>query len=196
MIPAELGCYTSHYKAWEEFIASDADQLIVMEDDVLVDWTIIARLARHSISRFQIDILRMFATHPFSSVIAAYRFMSPHCHLVRCTGQILGTQCYMLTRRGAEALLKAGTVIERPVDLLMSQSWEHGLPNFCLFPLERDVKTSIAGEHQAFPLTLQQRAGRLAWRSKHKLMQQVTNRRHARAYRFKVRADTGPSLLD
>ena len=199
MIRAELGCYSSHYKVWEEFVASGADQVIVMEDDIVVDWLVMARLSRQNLSEFGIDILRMFATHPFHNVVASYRFLSAHCHLLRSTGQILGMQCYLLTRRGAQALLSLGKVIERPVDYLIAQSWEHDVPNYCLFPfpvLERSVRTSIAQEHDAFSLSPREKLARLAWRSKHKVMQQIANRRHGWAQSFKHLDDRGASMLD
>ncbi len=199
MIRPELGCYTSHYKVWEDFIATGADQVIIMEDDVVVDWVVMAQLARQDLSQFGIHILKMFATHPFPSVVASYRFLSAHSHLIRSTGQILGMQCYLLTRRGAEALLRLGQVIERPVDYLISQSWEHDLPNYCLFPfpvLERSVQTSIAAEHHEFLLSPQEKLMRLAWRSKHKVMQQIANRRHARLQTFKLLNDRGRALIN
>src|SRR5688572_19546264 len=44
---SELGCYSSHYSIWAEFLASDADQLIVLEDDTLVDWGYLRRVVEH-----------------------------------------------------------------------------------------------------------------------------------------------------
>src|SRR5271155_520168 len=53
----EIGAFTSHYKAWEEFLLSDSEQLIVLEDDVVVDWGALARLAAHGFARKDIHIL-------------------------------------------------------------------------------------------------------------------------------------------
>ena len=44
MYPGELGCYASHYAAWTTFLESDADQLLVLEDDTIVDWGFLARM--------------------------------------------------------------------------------------------------------------------------------------------------------
>src|SRR5271165_2518493 len=57
----EIGCYTSHYKAWQSLVNSNDDQIIVFEDDVLVDWPIINRLAECNFSKLKIDILRLLA---------------------------------------------------------------------------------------------------------------------------------------
>jgi hypothetical protein len=44
MYPGELGCYASHYAAWTSFLESDADQLLVLEDDTIVDWGFLAAM--------------------------------------------------------------------------------------------------------------------------------------------------------
>ena len=33
----ELGCYSSHYTAWREFLASTDIQLVVLENDIIID---------------------------------------------------------------------------------------------------------------------------------------------------------------
>jgi glycosyl transferase family 25 len=38
LYPGELGCYSSHYAAWEMFLDSGAPQMLVLEDDTIVDW--------------------------------------------------------------------------------------------------------------------------------------------------------------
>jgi glycosyl transferase family 25 len=199
--PGELGCYASHYKIWEAFLQSDADQIIVLEDDVLVDWALLARLAAHDFSGGPVDLLRFYSTHPFRYKIASYRFLSPHSHLVRAEGSLLGTQGYLLTRRAAEALLSLGTTMVMPIDWLMALSWRHKLPNYCLFPfpiLERYVPSSIGstGREEGFHATPIDKLARLVWMVRHKAMQTLANRRHAKAAAFGALVDTGPAVID
>ena len=55
----ELGCYSSHYAAWEDLQADDADQYVVLEDDVIVDWNFVGKLVAIDLARIGIDYLRL-----------------------------------------------------------------------------------------------------------------------------------------
>src|ERR1039458_3183277 len=46
----ELGSYASHVAAWEWLLESQYQQLIVFEDDVVVDWPLIAPLRGEEVS--------------------------------------------------------------------------------------------------------------------------------------------------
>ena len=79
--------------------------------------------------------MRLFSTHPFSGDLCVQPLsLSPHAHLIRVRGLVLGTQAYIVTRHGAEALFKAATEIVRPIDWEMSRYWTYRLPNYCVTP--------------------------------------------------------------
>ena len=61
MYPGELGCYASHYAAWTTFLESDADQLLVLEDDTIVDWGFLARMVEVDLDAAGIAYLRLYA---------------------------------------------------------------------------------------------------------------------------------------
>ena len=197
----EIGCYTSHYKAWQSLVDSDDDQIIVFEDDVLVDWPIINRVAECDFSKLNIDILRLFATHTFPFDIAIRRFISPHSHLLRNKGLLLGMQGYLLTRRGAEALLSTGNIIAAPVDWVMSRYWEYNVPNYCLFPfpiIERYTPSTIGSGireagHQATTLD---RAARLYWRIKNRIIREYINIAVFKRHPFGQTVDVGEPYID
>lgn len=197
----EIGCYTSHYKAWEEFLLSDSEQLIVLEDDVVVDWGALARLAAHGFARKDIHILRMFCTHTFPHDVCIPRFLSPHSHLLRVRGLILGIQAYLLTRKGAQAFLSTGNSVFMPVDWVMSRYWHYGLANYCLFPfpvLER-YGVSAIGDLQRETMAHvrpSDRARRLFFRIKDRMAREVFNRRILRTRPFGRIADIGPAFID
>ena len=199
--PGEIGCYTSHYKAWQSLVDSNDDQIIVFEDDVLVDWPIINRVAECNFSKLNIDILRLFATHTFPFDIAIHRFISPHSHLLRNKGLLLGMQGYLLTRRGAEALLSTGNIIAAPVDWVMSRYWEYNVPNYCLFPfpiIERYTPSTIGSGireagHQATTLD---RAARLYWRIKNRIIREYMNTVVFKRHPFGQTVDVGEAYID
>jgi glycosyl transferase, family 25 len=197
----EIGCYTSHYKAWESLVNSNDDQIIVLEDDVLVDWPIVNRLAECKFSGLKIDILRLLATHTFPFDISIHRFISPHSQLLRNRGLFLGTQGYLLTRRGAEALLSTGTVIASPVDWVMSRYWEYNVPNYCLFPfpiIERYTQSTIGSSTReaSYQATTVDRAARLYWRIKNRIIREYMNIAVFKKHPFGETVDVGEAYID
>ena len=60
----ELGCYSSHYALWQWLVASDVEQMVVLEDDVLVDWRFVEELVQIEFAKVGIRYLRLFAKVP------------------------------------------------------------------------------------------------------------------------------------
>ena len=61
MYPGELGCYASHYAAWTAFLESEADQLLVLEDDTIVDWGLLEKLVAVDLDAAGVAYLRLYA---------------------------------------------------------------------------------------------------------------------------------------
>src|SRR6185369_9074912 len=53
--PGELGCFSSHYAAWEELQSDVADQYVVLEDDVIVVWTFLGKLVQVNLAEIGLD---------------------------------------------------------------------------------------------------------------------------------------------
>lgn len=142
----ELGCYSSHYSALFELLSSDSEQMIVLEDDVLVDWSYISFMASYNMSAMGIDYLRLFAKVPGRFRKIQQRFLEPYHHLIQFIGPALGTQAYVVTRRGAELLVESLRTVRRPIDQALDHSKDHSLPNLAVVPfpvIERFVPSSI-----------------------------------------------------
>lgn len=124
LLNAELGCYLSHYGCAEKFLNTDADYLIVLEDDMKIsedfktqmdqiiafletkkdlDWYLINIAAKKK--KFARDIV----TLNDSSLWHAFYFP------IRGLGLIW-------SRKGAEQFLQAGRTITAPVDVFF-QNW-------------------------------------------------------------------------
>ena len=41
LYPRELACYSSHYATWAKMLREGANQVLVIEDDVVVDWELL-----------------------------------------------------------------------------------------------------------------------------------------------------------
>lgn len=133
LMPGELGCYSSHYHAWLALLDSPARQLIVLEDDTIVDWTFLERLAATDFTGRDVSYLRLFAKRP-----CAFRLhgeaIEPQRYLVEYAGYAHGTQGYVLTRAGAERFVRHCRRVRRPVDIELDRAWDHGVPCLAVFP--------------------------------------------------------------
>jgi glycosyl transferase family 25 len=201
LTPGEIGCYTSHFKLWEEFLRSPGQQLVVMEEDVIADWKAVERLAREDLASRDIHILRLFSTHPFPFDFRVYRFLSPHAHLIRARGLILGTQAYIVTRRGAEALLKSATRVLRPIDWEMSRYWSYGVTNYCISPYPVLERYGVSGiGHAGRELALEKKRSRVAirflYRLKDRLAREWFDRWQTKSSPFGEPPDSGPAFID
>jgi glycosyl transferase family 25 len=64
MYPGELGCYSSHYAAWQAFLDSGAPQLLVLEDDTIVDWGFLEKLVKVDLQAGGIPVLEALRQAP------------------------------------------------------------------------------------------------------------------------------------
>lgn len=196
----EVGCYVSHYKLWEELLTSPADQMIVLEDDVIVDWNALKAIAEFDCGVAGIDVLRLFATHPFRFVPAMYRFLSEHHHIVRSKGFAFGTQGYLVTRRGAEAFLAGGTTIYEPVDWRISRYWDYRLPCYVIFPfpiLERHATSTIgsAGRETTTPASWMERSEKILRKIQSRFRREIYDRLVLPKRPFENSSDTGAAFV-
>ncbi|MGL4234569.1 glycosyltransferase family 25 protein [Tabrizicola sp.] len=148
----ELSCYASHVAIWRAFLASDsADYLLVCEDDVYIDPSFDMATAARLMATTGIDYLRLYgrAIVPARLLLYWTRFQ-----LLRFPWSPGGTQCYMLSRTGAQRLVDhvaALPGILRPIDNEMDRSFATRLPVYALHPwpvLEHNAATTIHADHQ------------------------------------------------
>jgi glycosyl transferase, family 25 len=144
----ELGTYASHVAVWQRLVLSGSPQMIVFEDDVVVDWPLISRLASFDFSAIGIDYLRLFTKIPARFRKLRCPFLDRYHHLIRITSFALGTQAYLITREGARRMLEHAAHVTCPIDAYMDKYWRHGVPNIALypFPVFERFETSTIGE--------------------------------------------------
>lgn len=178
----EIGCFSSHYALWQELIAEpDATQYLVVEDDVILDWTMAKTLCEIDFTSQGINYLRLMfkVMRPFIS--RKIGFGTRQRSIIELYGWAFGTQAYMITKAGAQAFSEALNTIEMPIDDQMDQSWHHGIPNLAIFPpiaMEEAVPSAIAADrltddksrriNSAFRSAGRRKAKRAYWRAKAK----------------------------
>jgi glycosyl transferase, family 25 len=199
LFPPEIGAYVSHFKCWEWLANSEYNQGIILEDDVIAEWRAIAQLSRFDLSTHGIQLLRLFATHPISCKIVMYRFLSPHCHLVRTTGWYLGMQGYMLTKAAAHQLISKYANITAPVDWIFSRYWEHRLGNYSLFPfplVEQHISSTIGPRASITKVQFSDRARYLSRRVLDRVKREYFDRWTAQRWPLGPTIDAGPVFVN
>jgi glycosyl transferase family 25 len=130
----ELGCYSSHFSVWQKLQTSDWDQLIVMEDDLLVDWAFIRLMVGRDFAAQGINYLRLFSRliPPFRHI--RWRYLDDSRRLIRYLDYAYGTQAYLITRKGAATMARHCQRVCRPIDHEMDRFWSHGVPDLAVYP--------------------------------------------------------------
>jgi len=178
MSKGEIGCYASHFSIWQDMLDRNVRQAIVLEDDTLVDWAYLERLARIDLHAIGIDYLRLYAKRPTWQRVVRRDFLQHSRTIVELIGLAYGTQGYAITREGAEKLVEHCRIVRRPVDDAMDRSWAHGLPNLALYPapiLEAAIASDIgasrfAPKNDPQYHSLRQKAWRRVERARMRLM--------------------------
>jgi glycosyl transferase, family 25 len=142
----EIGCYSSHYAAWEALQKDEADQYVVLEDDVIVDWTFVGKLAQVDLAAMGISYLRLYYKFPARAALVKENFIDRARSIVELAGNAYGTQGYAITKAGAKVFLDHCRIVCRPIDDEMDRTWVHGQRNLAVFPspiLEESAGSSI-----------------------------------------------------
>jgi glycosyl transferase family 25 len=150
----------------------------ILEDDTIIDWAYLERLAETDLAARGFDYLRLYAKRPTFQRVVATDFLQHSRTVVEMIGPAYGTQGYAITLAGARAFIDECRVIRRPIDDAMDRSWAHGVRNLALFPapiLEATVPSAIgaarfAGKNDPAFHTLRQRAWRQLERTRMRIM--------------------------
>lgn len=120
-----IGCSLSHFKTWEAFLKSSHEYAIIFEDDVTFNSehlkTVIDAVIRYkswdicSLDIHHRGLPLSVADLPMGHKLAIYLIEVTH------------TGCYIINRKGAEALLKNAFPIRLPIDHYFTRIWESGL---------------------------------------------------------------------
>lgn len=147
MNAGQLGCYASHYLLWEKCI-QDNTPMIVIEDDVVIDFDILKKFIKKSITiPERYECIRLFrnmsnryaeTTDLDFGDFVINKYNRGH---LRATG-------YYITPSGAKKFLGASSEWFLPVDLYMDRFWVNkvecfGIKPFC-FDQDSTFESSIS----------------------------------------------------
>lgn len=131
----ELGVYSSHYAAWQDLQSDDAEQYVVLEDDVIVDWNFLGKLAEVNLTKMGINYLRLYYSYPTRRMaLVKENFIDGKHSIVELHGTVFGAMAYAITKAGARIFLDHCRIVRRPIDDEMDRTWAHGQRNLSVFP--------------------------------------------------------------
>ncbi|WP_121119766.1 glycosyltransferase family 25 protein [Croceibacterium ferulae] len=142
----ELGCYSSHYSVWKQFLESGCEQCVVLEDDVIVDWAGVRLLVNNNLADRGIEYLRLYHKRPGRMQTYAADFSRRSLHIVQLFDKAYGTQGYIITRSSAARFLASFKDVVRPIDDQMDRYFAHGIRNLSMYPfllVEESVSSEI-----------------------------------------------------
>lgn len=178
LLPGELGCYSSHVAIWKAFLATGDEQIIVLEDDVIVDWAGLRIVADGDFAGKDYDFVRLYAMKPSRFRMVERNYLRHSLYLVQYYERVYGTQGYIITRRAAARFVERFARVVRPIDDQMDRYYENGVKSFGLFPfllVEESRESEIGLARFASPAS--------AWSAETLALFRADRRRESRAYR-------------
>jgi len=142
LIPAEIGCFLSHYKVKSLFLKSTYDFAIILEDDILLsedfDKLIKKAVRQHSSlpKKHQWDVLKL-KSHGRKRMIKINDIDENYSLISGAVA--ITTLAAIWTRKGAELFLENAVkneacIIEMPIDCALQEPWKYNLKIFNISP--------------------------------------------------------------
>jgi glycosyl transferase family 25 len=147
VLPGEIGCYHSHLQAWQRLVASEAQALLVLEDDMVFydDFMQALRIALRGREHWDmLKLAKIRAKQPVcQGLLGPYR-------LNACIGAFTGFGAYLIQRKTAQRLLPQMLPIRAPIDRELEQVHRHDIRHFSLEPFpahpQDEGQSTITGE--------------------------------------------------
>ena len=148
ILAGEIGVYFSHLRVWQQFLQSDAEVALVMEDDVVFheDFLPALQVALENVARWDmLKLNKIRAKAPITQFSAAgYDF---NAYL----GVATGYGAYLITRDAAERLLTQLLPIRMPIDHATARYYDLDLRLLGMEPFPSHVDdggaSTITGQH-------------------------------------------------
>ncbi|AGB72285.1 glycosyl transferase family 25 [Rhizobium tropici CIAT 899] len=123
ILPGEYGCYRSHLLALQQFLAGGGEMAVVIEDDVALDIDFLARTVAAKNAAPNADLIKL-VNHRWNGFRAMGR-SSKGDIVGRCLfGPQGSTACYLVTRKGAEKIVKSLAIMSLPWDVAVERGWD------------------------------------------------------------------------
>jgi glycosyl transferase, family 25 len=183
LVAGEKGCYASHLLACRALLASPHPALVVLEDDVVLEarWPTTLRAIARKLD--DVDIVKLIGRadenpRQRDTMLVNEGVTTQWIHFERVPSL---TAAQVITRRGAEKLLKTRLPFGRPIDIDQRHWWENGLCIRGVVPAI--VRLSDHSESSSIGTKADESATRVKWKKfRWKLAYSLRNAWHARLH--------------
>jgi len=142
---AEVACFQSHRKCWQEILDRGLEAALIIEDDVDIideEFTAAVKLAMKEIKKG--DLIR-FPMKPREKP-RNRSLKRDNISIFEPTVIGLGTQAQIVTYDAARRLLEKTEHFDRPIDVYLQLRWKHGVRVLTLWPNGvRERSSSLGG---------------------------------------------------
>lgn len=134
----EIGCYQSHLRAIQAFLATNKDFAIILEDDALPLPHAVSGIEQLMAWEADWDIVPLFHFHNGGPVTLKN---SDIFKLTLYFAHISSSAAYMINRHAAKVLIKHMAVQRACVDHALFENWAHGLRLRGILPMAMQLST-------------------------------------------------------
>lgn len=133
LIDKEIAIMNSHVKAINTFLNSREKFGLFLEDDIEIPFIFVDILKKISLIQYKWDVIRFINKPKFLKLSGRKVIRIDSCHfLTRLPKLPGGGYAYLITKSGAEKLIKMTRNYYHPIDILMGQTWKTNLNSlFC-----------------------------------------------------------------
>ncbi|MEM7650497.1 MAG: glycosyltransferase family 25 protein [Pseudomonadota bacterium] len=133
--PGELGCSLSHRAAYQEIFDRKLDYALLLEDDARLEENTKAVIEALLEKEPDFDVVRLLGSPKVAR--GKHRKIMPlfkDFWLVRLRTAPGGAHATIISRKGAEKLLKATQSFAFPIDTVLGRGWETGINAYSIQP--------------------------------------------------------------
>lgn len=123
ILPGEYGCYRSHLLALRQFLDGDSPSAIIIEDDIALNGDFLARALAVQEAAPKAEVIKL-VNHRWGGFRATTSSRKGDV-VGRCLfGPQGSTACYLVTRSGAEKIVRSLAVMSLPWDVAVERGWD------------------------------------------------------------------------
>lgn len=134
----EIGCFLSHIECWKRLLQSDAKFALILEDDLFIKGKVVDALAEIKNIATDWDCIKLIE-QPIKRR-SLHIENTGDFQLVTYDKIPSRTGAYVLSKSGAQKMLKKCNSIGRPIDIEFQYWWEKDLKVFGLKPYVFDIR--------------------------------------------------------
>lgn len=133
--PGELGCFLSHRGFYRFMLEKGLSYALLLEDDARLHEDTLASLEALINKNIDFDIVRLLGSPKVAK--GKHRKITPlykDFHLVRLRTAPGGAHATLISRQGAEKLVRATEKFAFPIDTVLGRGWETGITALSIQP--------------------------------------------------------------